>query len=428
MTSESAQQDAEIPRPTPAQLRWQRAGTGVFFHFGINTFGDREWSDGTLPAELFAPTDLDVHQWLDAAELAGARYVVLTAKHHDGFCLWPTATTDYSVASSLWLDGTGDVVRQLADACRERGMGFGLYLSPWDRHAPEYSDPDHYDDLYAAQLTELLTGYGDLVEVWFDGAGSEGRTYDWPRFMRLVAEHQPEAMVFNMGAPTIRWVGNEDGLAADPVDYVADAVPLSQYVVGESALAVPRYLPPECDVSIRRGWFWHADESPKSVPHLLAIHAGSVELGANLLLNLPPDRSGRIDATDVARLAEYRAELDLRFGQPVTARLRHRGDGVWEADVPDGVVAGHVELRERLEEGQRVREHRIESAGEALAAGHTIGVRRVHRLPGVDLRTLTVILTGGGELEAVLVHPATHTRHEPVLPPDYTASTDAPDH
>ncbi|MCD2497081.1 alpha-L-fucosidase [Microbacterium nymphoidis] len=428
MTTGSPQHDVDIPRPTAAQLRWQRAGSGVFFHFGVNTFGDREWSDGTLPAASFVPEQLDVGQWLDAAQLAGARYVVLTAKHHDGFCLWPTSTTDYSVASSPWRGGAGDVVGELANACRERGVGFGVYLSPWDRHAPEYADPDRYDDLYAAQLTELLTGYGDLVEVWFDGAGSEGRTYDWPRFMRLVAEHQPEAMVFNMGAPTIRWVGNEDGLATDPVKYVADAVPLSQYVAGEAPLAVPRYLPPECDVSIRRGWFWHPDESPKSVAHLLAIHQASVQLGANLLLNLPPDRSGRIDAADLARLAEYRAELDLRFGRPVPARLHHRGDGVWEAELAESVAIGHVELRERLEEGQRVLHHRITVAGEVLASGHTIGVRRVHRVPVCETRTLTVTLTGGGELEAVVVHPAADTRAEPMLPPDYAASREVPDH
>ena len=428
MAIESAQRDVEIPRPTPAQLRWQRAGIGVFFHFGINTFANREWSDGSVPASLFAPDQLDVEQWLDAAGLAGARYVVLTAKHHDGFCLWPTRTTDYSVASSPWRNGSGDVVRELADACRDRGMGFGVYLSPWDRHAPEYADPDRYDDLYAAQLTELLTGYGDLVEVWFDGAGSEGRTYDWPRFMRLVAEHQPEAMVFNMGAPTIRWVGNEDGLAADPVTYVADAVPLSQYVTGETALAVPRYLPPECDVSIRRGWFWHPDESPKSVSHLLAIHQASVELGANLLLNLPPDRDGRIDEADAARLAEYRAELDLRFGRPVAAELRENGDGLWEAVLAESMTIGYVELRERLEGGQRVSHHRITVEGEVLAEGGTIGVRRLHRVPVADARTFTVTVTGGGELEAVIVHPAAETEHEPVLPSDYAASTEAPDH
>lgn len=175
-----------------------------------------EWSDGTLSPASFDPRRLDARQWVAAARVAGATYVVLTAKHHDGFCLWPTSTTDYSVASSPWRDGAGDVVRELADACAEAGMGLGLYLSPWDRHEPRYSDAAAYDDFYCAQLTELCTQYGDLVEIWFDGAGSAGRSYDWKKIIEVVRTHQPGAVVFNMGDPDIRWVGNEDGLAADP--------------------------------------------------------------------------------------------------------------------------------------------------------------------------------------------------------------------
>lgn len=179
----------------------------MFLHFGLNTFAGLEWSDGTLDPAIFDPTDLDANQWVDTAVELGAAYVVLTAKHHDGSCLWPTATTDYSVASSPWRDGHGDVVSEVADACRRGGIGFGVYLSPWDRHAPEYPDAGAYDDLYARQLTELMTGYGALTEVWFDGAGSDGRSYDWPRYMRVVHEHQPDAMIFNIwvSRPSAGW-------------------------------------------------------------------------------------------------------------------------------------------------------------------------------------------------------------------------------
>ena len=174
------------PVPTEGQLRWQQDGFGVFFHFGVNTFAGKEWSDGTLPASSFDPSDLDVRQWVRVAASIGAGYVILTAKHHDGFCLWPTTTTDYSVASSPWRDGHGDIVAELAAACREAGLGLGLYLSPWDRHAPEYADEARYAEVYARQLTELCTNYGELVELWFDGAGSEGYTYDWPGVTAII--------------------------------------------------------------------------------------------------------------------------------------------------------------------------------------------------------------------------------------------------
>ncbi|MBM7500240.1 alpha-L-fucosidase [Brachybacterium muris] len=212
----------------------------------------------------------------------GAAYVVLTAKHHDGFCLWPTATTEYSVTSSPFRDGKGDLVGEVAEACRRHGIGLGLYLSPWDRNAPQYEDPGAYGEFYLAQLRELCTDYGELVELWFDGAGSAGREYAWDRIGQLIEELQPGAMVFNMGPATIRWVGNEDGLAADPCWYVTTSADLNNYDEDVLAYDQARYPPPECDVSIRTGWFWHAGQEPKSLEHLLAIHDRSIGLGANL--------------------------------------------------------------------------------------------------------------------------------------------------
>lgn len=395
--------------PTPAQLAWQKDGLGVFFHVGVNTFAGKEWSDGTLAPDTFDPSDLDADQWVRTARDLGAKYVVLTAKHHDGFCLWPTATTAYSVASSPWKDGGGDVVAEVVDACRRHGMKLGLYLSPWDRNAPQYEDPETYDEFYLAQLRELCTNYGELHELWFDGAGSAGREYAWDRIGEVIAELQPTAMVFNMGPATIRWVGNEDGLAADPVEYVTTSTDLNNYDedVIETGEAV--YLPPECDVSLRKGWFWQPGEEPKSLSHLLAIHDRSIGLGANLLLNIPPDRRGRLDDADVERVRELAEALQQRFGDPVEAVLETGGAGAVRAQFPAGTTFDHVEIHEALEEGQRVAAHRVLlEDGTVLATGGSIGVRRIHRLETpVQSDSLVVEVDGpGAVIESVAVHDA----------------------
>lgn len=395
--------------PTPAQLAWQKDGLGVFFHVGVNTFAGKEWSDGTLAPDTFDPSDLDADQWVRTARDLGAKYVVLTAKHHDGFCLWPTATTAYSVASSPWKDGGGDVVAEVVDACRRHGMKLGLYLSPWDRNAPQYEDPETYDEFYLAQLRELCTNYGELHELWFDGAGSAGREYAWDRIGDVIAELQPTAMVFNMGPATIRWVGNEDGLAADPVEYVTTSTDLNNYDedVIETGEAV--YLPPECDVSLRKGWFWQPGEEPKSLSHLLAIHDRSIGLGANLLLNIPPDRRGRLDDADVERVRELAEALQQRFGDPVEAVLETGGAGAVRAQFPAGTTFDHVEIHEALEEGQRVAAHRVLlEDGTVLATGGSIGVRRIHRLETpVQSDSLVVEVDGpGAVIESVAVHDA----------------------
>jgi alpha-L-fucosidase len=393
--------------PTPAQLAWQREGLGVFFHVGVNTLAGREWSDGILSPRIFDPADLDADEWVALAAELGARYVVLTAKHHDGFCLWPTATTDYSVASSPWRGGGGDLVAEVAGACRRHGVKLGLYLSPWDRHAPQYEDPAAYDELYLAQLRELCTGYGELHELWFDGAGSAGREYDWERIGALIDELQPGAMVFNMGPATIRWVGNEDGLASDPVQYVTRSSDLNNYDPDVLTTAEPRYLPPECDVSLRTGWFWQEGEEPKTLPHLLAIHDRSLGLGANLLLNIPPDRRGRIDPADAARVRELAGALHDRFGSPREGDLAADGTGV-DVDLGTELDIEHIELVEHLEEGQRLTSHRVLGEdGTVLAAGGSVGVRRIHRLPApVRAARLRIEIDGDDPvLEAVRVHP-----------------------
>ena len=372
----------------------------------MNPFNDVEWSDGTLSPQTFDPSACDPAQWVDAAVEAGARYAILTAKHHDGFCLWPTETTAYSVASSPWRGGQGDLVREFSDACAAAGIGAGLYLSPWDRNADCYSDPAAYDDFYARQLTELCTRYGELFELWFDGAGSEGREYDWDRHMRIVERHQPAAMVFNMGRPTIRWVGNEDGLASDPVLYETDATMRSVYATSADGLGGTTYLPPECDVPIRANWFWQPDDlhTLKSRDHLLSLWYRSVGLGAGLLLNVPPDRRGLLDEHDRTRLLEMSAELTRRFRDPLPAAVVRDGDHGVRLRWPDPVRIDHLDLREDLGSGQRVRRHEITDDDRVVAAGQTIGVRRVHTFPAITTQELTVRLTDGARLEAAFGH------------------------
>lgn len=402
----AAATSAQRPRPTAAQLAWQRAGFGLFLHFGINTFHGCEWSDGTLPAGSFDPTDFDAAQWVEVARSAGAGYLVLTAKHHDGFCLWPTETTDYSVRSAAWRGGTGDVVGELAEACRAAGMPLGLYLSPWDRNAACYADPAAYDRFYVAQLTELCTRYGPLFELWFDGAGSEGRSYDWESIMGVLAEHQPDAMIFNMGRPTIRWVGNEDGVATDPVRYAVSRTGVSVFTDAQAELAETAYAPPECDVPIRANWFWQPDDlhTLKSVDQLLDIWYASVGLGAGLLLNVGPDRSGRLPEPDAARLLETAAELRRRFASPLPARLRPAGDHI-EIVFAEPVSFDHLELREDLTDGQTIDGYEITLDGRPLVTGQTVGIRRWLRFEAVTTDRLTLHFTGPpGPLTAVTAY------------------------
>jgi alpha-L-fucosidase len=414
------------PVPSPSQLRWQRLEACAFVHFGVNTFTDREWGDGTEDPDLFQPAALDCGQWARVAREAGLGGIVLTAKHHDGFCLWPTETSAHDVASSSWRAGRGDVVGELAAACRAEGLGLGLYLSPWDRNAPLYGDSARYNRFYVAQLEELLTRYGEVFEVWWDGACGEGpdgrrQVYDWDLFRSTVRRLQPEAVIFSDVGPDVRWIGNEHGVAGEtcwgmlsPEGHEPGLRAPSAAELASGSEHGSRWIPGECDVSIRPGWFHHAaeDGAVKSVEELLAIWHASVGRGANLLLNLPVDRRGLVPAVDAARLRAWRAALDalyardlvrgaaarasnVRGGHPVFGAERAvdgDADSTWATD--DGVAGAWLELtlaaparcdRIRLEEplvlGQRVRsfEVALRSAGtwRTVARGTTIGARRV---------------------------------------------------
>jgi len=314
-------------------MAWHALEFYGFIHFTVNTFTDKEWGYGDESPMLFNPTDFDADQIAGSARMAGMKGLVLTAKHHDGFCLWPSAYTEHSVKNSPWRNGRGDVVREMADACRRQGLRFGVYLSPWDRNHADYARPE-YLTYYRNQLRELLTGYGPLFTVWFDGAnGGDGyyggareqrridnRTYyDWPNTWALIRELQPMAALFSDAGPDFRWVGNESGIAGDPCWATLNAEGRHPGGTSQGLNSGERpgthWIPAECDVSIRPGWFYHADQDNrvKTRDQLLEIYYASVGRGCCLNLNLPPDRRGRIHENDVAVLRAFRATLDNTF-------------------------------------------------------------------------------------------------------------------
>ncbi|MEF2246790.1 alpha-L-fucosidase [Paenibacillus sp. IITD108] len=390
----------QLPRPSEAQLAWQDMEMGMFCHFGMNTFCDQEWGDGTDSPVKFNPASLDARQWVKTAKEAGFKYFVLTAKHHDGFCLWPTATTDYSVASSPWKNGKGDVVRECEEACRAEGIGFGLYLSPWDRHEPCYPDAAAYDEFYAKQLEELIIGYGPLTEIWFDGAGSEGREYNWQRIMDLINQHQPNAMVFNMGAPTIRWVGNEDGLAPYPCWNTAESARVSMF--SDASLKwlpqTPRWVPAECDVPIRKDrWFWHPDEEHTllTLEQLMDIYYRSVGHGAVLLLNIAPDSSGLFPDADVERVLEFGEEIRRRFAAPLYETAAE--GNVTELVLDEQNVIDHIVTMEHIAYGERVRAYKLEvfsdGAWKTVAEGSAIGHKKIDRFEPIAATKVRLTVT-----------------------------------
>lgn len=415
------------PRPTPSQLAWQRDELAMFLHFGVNTFTDREWGDGREAPRIFAPTALDARAWARAAKAAGFRAMILTAKHHDGFCLWPTRTTAHSVKASPWRSGQGDLVKEFTDACRVEGLRAGLYLSPWDRNNPAYGDSPRYNDLYVDQLRELLTHYGEIHEVWFDGANGEGpngkkQEYDWPRVWGEVRRLQPKAVMFSDAGPDVRWAGNENGSAGDPnwstVNPAVVRVPGQSGADGRAEMLQhgdPNgtvWRPAECDVSIRPGWFHHAadDARVKSVDTLVTLYFRTVGRNAKLLLNVPPTKDGVLHPTDVERLmgfAERRRAMfaeDLAAGAKRTTRVKG-GTVTTVLTLPREVRAGLVRLEEDIARGQRVSSFELwagtgdargEGAGRALLArGTTVGYARLQSFEPQPVRQLVLDTIGG---------------------------------
>ena len=404
------------PRPTRAQLAWQRDEFALFVHFGINSFTDREWGDGTESPSLFNPTRLDPRQWARVAREAGAKALVLTAKHHDGFCLWPTATTRHSVASSPWMNGHGDVVRLFVEACRAEGLKPGLYCSPWDRNHPAYGDTPRYNAIFHAQLTELLTRYGAIHEVWFDGANGEGpngkrQVYDWPGTWTLVRRLQPNAVIFSDVGPDIRWVGNERGASGethwstidpDAVRFPGDPSPDVPAILQEGHADGTVWRPSETDVSIRPGWFHHPAEDVrvKSVDDLVRLWFSSVGRNSKLLLNVPPTRDGVFHDTDVAHLIGLRQRLDALDATAVAGvRITQEPTGATTATLTvqlrEATLLRVVSLSEPIAEGQVITRWTLRSGTgtPVLATGTTIGHRRLVEIPPTYSDTLTLEVT-----------------------------------
>lgn len=384
------------PIPSRAQVEWQEMEYNMFVHFGPNTFSGLEWGEGTESEDMFRPTALDCRQWARIAAQAGMKGIIITAKHHDGFCLWPSATSTHTVAQSTWRDGKGDVLKELSDACKEYGLKFGVYLSPWDRNHPAYGTPE-YNEIYMQALREIHGGtYGSVFEQWFDGACGEGPTgkrqeYDWPAFWKTVRELSPQAVMFSDIGPGCRWVGNENGHASETnwsrlnvkgFTPGAGAPPKDTLQCGN--VHGTEWIPAETDVSIRPGWFWRESENNavKSLKELQDIWLSSIGRNSLLLLNVPPDTSGRIHKADSARLMEFRAWRDKVFSNNLASGAKSRWKAhSFEITLPEERTFNLVMLQEDICQGQRVSAFSVEALQngqwETIAEGTTIGYKRI---------------------------------------------------
>lgn len=428
--------------PSDAQLKWQKMETNMFIHFGPNTFTSAEWGDGTESADVFAPSDLDCRQWASTAKAAGMKGIIITAKHHDGFCLWPNPVSGHTVAQSSWRDGKGDVLKELSEACREYGLEFGVYVSPWDRNDPHYGT-DEYNDVFRRTLEDVLGRYGEVFEQWFDGACGEGpngkvQVYDWNLFNNTVYKMQPDAVIFSDIGPGCRWVGNEYGSAGSTcwgtinVSWLSQGGNIDRGILNSGEMNGEKWVPAETDVSIRPGWFWRESENSrlKSLGDLMKIYYESVGRNSLLLLNVPPDTRGHIYEADSLRLMAFRAALDYVLsvdyaeGAMISASdvrgdsemfspanlLDEDYDSYWAVD--DGIMTPYVTLefdsprtfnRVMLQEyiplGQRVYSFTVEAMSEdgqwtEIARETTIGYKRIVLVPQTTAVALRVNITG----------------------------------
>ncbi len=428
--------------PSAKQLRWQQLELTAFFHFGINTYSGTEWGTGKEDPRIFNPEKLDAEQWVQVVKEAGFKQVIITAKHHDGFCLWPTKTTSHSVKASPWKAGQGDVVAEVAAACKKYNVGFGVYLSPWDMNAPQYGT-EAYNDFFMTQLTELLTNYGQVDEVWFDGANGEGpngkkQEYDFNRWYAHIRKLQPKAVIAIMG-PDVRWVGTETGygretewsvLPANNLDQVAVSaesqktinIKPSGFIKGQDIGSREHlkqakglvWYPAETDVSIRPGWFYHEQEDAKvkTPEKLLDIYYSSVGRNSVLLLNIPPNKAGLIAPEDASSLKEFSrlrsetfrtnlakgAKISSANGNNAKAMLDGDYSSRWSTKGADSTATIEftmakeetfdvLSLQEDISVGQRIERFSFEywdgSSWKQLVTGTTVGYKRLLRFKTV---------------------------------------------
>ncbi len=429
--------------PSEDQLKWQQMEYYMFIHFGPNTFTNVEWGDGKEDPQVFNPTEVDCRQWAATAKAAGMKAIIITAKHHDGFCLWPSQYSTHTVRESRWKDGKGDLLKELSEACKEYGLKFGVYLSPWDQNHPSYGTPE-YNQVFVNTLTEVLTGYGEVFEQWFDGANGGGKDgkkqeYDWDLFHATVYKHQPHAIIFSDIGPGCRWMGNERGIAGktnwstlniEGFGPGHDAPPTDTLNAGN--VNGKAWIPAETDVSIRPGWFYSpaTDDKVKSLEHLVDIYYTSVGRNSNLLLNVPPDRKGRIHPNDSTRLMEFKAIMDQTFENNLAKKAKAaasatRGnadsfgprnlfdndyDTYWttddeittasiEVELPGLETFNRIVLQEYIPLGQRIAKFSIEyldieeSKWKSLAEETTIGYKRILRFPTITTQQIRINIT-----------------------------------
>ena len=435
------------PIPSERQLAWHEMEYYMFVHFTVNTFTDKEWGYGDEKESVFIPSALDCRQWARVAKDAGMKGIIITAKHHDGFCLWPSAFTEHSVKNSPWKNGKGDILLDLRKACDEYGLKMGVYLSPWDRNSSVYGTPD-YLVYYRNQLRELLTNYGDIFEVWFDGAnGGDGyyggaretrridnkTYYDWPNTHRLVRELQPGAVMFSDAGPDIRWVGNESGMGSLTNWCLLnkdEMYPGGNFakILGAGHEDGKYWVPAEVDVSIRRGWFYHAaqDSLVRSPENLMELYYSSVGRNSNLLLNIPPDRRGLLHENDVKSLMAFKELRDKEFSENLAKGKKasssiQRGRNFKAANSIDGnpetfwstpddvrsadiiidlgkeTYVNRILIQEYIKLGQRVSEYKVEAFidgnWQELTDGTTIGYKVIRKFPEVRTNKIKLIIS-----------------------------------
>ncbi|MGZ5133755.1 MAG: alpha-L-fucosidase [Flavitalea sp.] len=425
------------PVPTKQQLDWHEMEFYFFVHFGPNTFTDKEWGHGDEPEDIFNPSNLDCRQWARIAKLSGAKGIIITAKHHDGFCLWPSKYSTHTVRESKWKNGKGDVVKELSNACKEYGLKFGIYISPWDRNHPQYGTPA-YNDIFVDVMKEVFKAYGAIWELWWDGANGEGpngkrQVYDWRRFETTVRQISPGTVVFSDIGPDVRWVGNEKGIAGKTNWNLLDTAGFSRGIgaphtdtLNQGNIYGKNWIPAECDVSIRPGWFYHSheDDKVKSPQQLFDLYLKSVGRGANFLLNVPPDRRGLIHANDSAALIEFKQLREKNFEnnllQNISAEIKLNGavvkktknltdgspktqdqlshyksqDIVFRLDVSETINT--IELREAIESGQQVSTFQVvlkTADTESVIDGTTIGRKRIISFPSRQVEVIILRIT-----------------------------------
>lgn len=434
LTSAKAQQPQVVP--SKMQLAWHETEFYLFVHFGPNTFTDKEWGHGDEPESVFNPTNLDCRQWCRIAKQAGAKGIIITAKHHDGFCLWPSNYSKHTVRESKWKEGKGDVLRELSTACRESGLRFGVYISPWDRNHPDYGTPK-YNDVFVNMMKEIFLNYGPVWELWWDGANGEGpngkkQEYDWRRFENTVRQYAPRTVAFSDIGPDIRWVGNENGIAGDPNWNFLDTAGYKRGLGAPSTDTLnhgnyngKHWLPAECDVSIRPGWFYHRQENDKvkKPKKLFELYLKSVGRGANLLLNVPPDNRGLIHEEDSAALVGFKKLRDESFennllkeadtyyefsqrdlkNRPLLLRGFDTTAAYYGINLQNFIVQlkgpqkiNCIVLREAIHLGQTIRRFSVVLYNGAKAIGEvqgtSVGRKRILTFPAVNITSFRVYL------------------------------------